>query len=346
MPIEGMLSQQEIEAKLWRPPEIYPVLESALAHEADATPQEWRNHIAAFMARSSEVAAKNPFAWFGEARSAEDIATPNPRNRITAEPYTKCMNSFANVDLGAALLVTNLATAREAGLADQCIFPWAGATNSEVASVSRPHLGRSEGLRSAAGALFASAGLGIDDMDVIDIYSCFPVAVQVGAREIGLALDDARGLTVTGGMSFFGGPGNNYSTHGIVGVAQHLRNGARFGYVSGNGGILSKHSLGIYSSDPPAEGFRHPDTSREQAAIDASAIPATSEAEAAATVVGGTVVYDREGRVTSAPVIATLADGRRVVAMAEAGLLPELAGRSLVGESIRVRGAAPPTYTL
>ncbi len=345
-PVEDIMSRQELEAGLYRPPEIYPVLESALAHEAGASPQQWRDHIAAFMARSSEVAARNPMAWFQQARSAEEIATPGPKNRLTAEPYTKCMNSFPTVDLGAALLVTSLEAAREAGLADQCIFPWAGATNIEVPPVSRPHLGHSQGLRAAARAIFTATGLSLDDMDTIDIYSCFPVAVEVGAAEIGLALDDPRGLTMTGGMSFFGGPGNNYTSHGIACSALRLRETGRFAYVSGNGGVLSKHSVGIYSSEPPANGFQRPDTSAEQKAIDEAAIPATSQAEGRAQVAGGTVVYDRNGTVTSAPVIATLEDGQRVVANAEPELLPELAGRSLVGETIDVRGAAPPTYSL
>ena len=265
------------------------------------------------MTRSSEVAAKNPFAWFPDSRSAESIATPSDRNRITAEPYTKCMNSFAGVDFGAALLVTNLEVAREAGLEDQCVYPWAGSTTSEVPLVSRPDLGRSQALRLAAEALFAAAGKGIDDMDVIDIYSCFPLAVQVGAIEIGLDLDDPRGLTVTGGMSFFGGPGNNYASHSIVGVAQKIREGAaNLGYVSGNGGMLSKHSLGIYGSAPPDAGYKLADTSAQQREINAGAIEATSQASGAATVEGNTVVYDREGQVTSAPVVATLDDGRRV----------------------------------
>ncbi|MDP6981406.1 MAG: hypothetical protein QF570_22835 [Myxococcota bacterium] len=344
-PVEDIMSRQEIEARLYRPPEIYPVLESALAHEAGATPQQWRDHIAAFMARSSEVAARNPLAWFQQARTAEEIATPGSKNRLTAEPYTKCMNSFAAVDLGAALLVTSLDTAREAGLDDQCIFPWAGATNAEVPPISRPHLGRSEALRTAAGAAFSATGLGLDDMDTIDIYSCFPVAVEVGAAEIGLALDDPRGLTMTGGMSFFGGPGNNYTSHGIACSALQLREKGRFAYVSGNGGILSKHSVGIYSSEPPTDGFQHPDTSTEQKAIDEAAILATSRADGTARVVGGTVVYDRNGVVTSAPVIATLDDGRRIVANADPELLPDLAGRSLVGETINVKGEAPPTYS-
>jgi acetyl-CoA C-acetyltransferase len=347
--IRGMLGKAEVDAALLRPADTYPVFESALAAKLGATAEQSRERIAAFMSRSSEVAAKNPMAWFQKVRSAQDIAEPSPKNRITAEPYTKCMNSFANVDQGSALLVTTLAVAQEAGLADQCVFPWSGANNAELVPSARPDLGGSPAIRAAGKATFAAAGVGLDEIDYIDLYSCFPVAVEIGAAEIGLALDDPRGLTQTGGMSFFGGPGNNYVSHGIAAVALRLREAGasgRLGYASGNGGILSKHSLGIYGSEPPSQGFRLADTSAEQDAIAASALEVVHEAEGEAVVDGGTVVYDREGQPASAPVIATLADGKRIVAIASPTTLPTLTGRSLVGERIQVTGANPPVYSV
>ena len=347
--IRGMLGPAEIEAGLLRPAETYPVFESALAAKLGTTSEQTRTRIAAFMSRSSEVAAKNPMAWFQQVRSAEEIATPSPENRITAEPYTKCMNSFANVDQGSALLVTTLAIAKQAGLADQCVFPWSGANNTELLPSARPDLGGSPAIRAAGKATFAAARVGLDDIDFIDLYSCFPIAVEIGAAEIGLALDDSRGLTQTGGMSFFGGPGNNYVSHGIAAVALRLREAGasrRLGYTSGNGGILSKHSLGIYGSTPPDQGFRLADTSAEQAEIVASALEIVYAAEGEAVVDGGTVVYDRAGKPTSAPIIASLSNGARIVAVATPETLPSLTGRSLVGESVRVHGANPPTYSI
>jgi len=179
--IRGMLGQAEVEANLLRPADTYPLFESALAAKLGSTLEESRQRIAAFMSRSSEVAAKNPFAWFQQVRSVQEIAEATPANRITAEPYTKCMNSFANVDQGSALLVTSLAIAKHAGLADQCVFAWSGATNTELVPAARSELGGSPAIRAAAKALFAAAGVGLDDIDFIDLYSCFPVAVEIGA---------------------------------------------------------------------------------------------------------------------------------------------------------------------
>ncbi|MFK7896489.1 MAG: hypothetical protein AB8G23_11670 [Myxococcota bacterium] len=343
--LHGMVVKPEFQAGLARPADVYPMFESALAAESGAPPEVWRKRLGEMLSRASQVAAKNPLAWFPEALSADAIATPTPDNRITAEPYTKRMNSFANVDMGSALLVTTLAVAKELGLADQCVFPWAGASNADVTPASRPELAGSPAIRAAAGATFAAAGLGIDEMDFIDLYSCFPVAVEIGASEIGLSIDDPRGLTLTGGMSFFGGPGNNYTSHGIAHAARRLREGGRFAYASGNGGLLSKHSVGIYGNAPPEDGFVCPDTSAAQEAINAAGIELVTEVESEATVSAGTVVYGRDGSVAAAPIIATLPDGRRVAAKAEEGMLPDLAGQSLVGERVRLSGASPPVYS-
>lgn len=344
--MRGMLSQAEIEANLVRPADTYPIFENALAAKLGTDPVGSRARIAAFMARSSEVAATNPMAWFQDVRSAGDIATATPANRLTAEPYTKCMNSFMNVDQGAALIVTTLAVARELGLEDQAIFPWAGANSADLVPIEREDLAASPAIRAAASATFEAAGVTLDDIDYIDLYSCFPIAVQISAREIGLELDDPRGLTQTGGMSFFGGPGNNYTTHSIAAVALRLREGGRLGYVTGNGGILSKHSIGIYSNEAPSRPFQLADTSAAQQAIQDSALEWTSEAEGEAVVDAGTVVYGRDGAPSFAPVIATLPDGRRICAVADEATLPTLAGKALEGRTIRVTGARPPEFAI
>ena len=255
------------------------------------------------------------------------------------------MNSFPNVDQGSALIVTSLEVAKAAGLEDQCVFPWAGATNTDVAPAARKDLGASPAVSAAAGAIFSATGIGINDFDFIDLYSCFPSAVQVLAEAIDLSLDDSRGLTQTGGMSFFGGPGNNYTSHSIISLALRLRESGKLAYVAGNGGFLSKHSIGIYGSEPPKSGFCLADTKKQQAEINAAALSTTIEATGKATVVGGTVVYGRDGAVSGAPVVADLPDGQRIVAGADPSLLPDLAGESLVGKTISVSGS-PLVYKL
>ncbi|MBV1882990.1 MAG: hypothetical protein KUG82_15230 [Pseudomonadales bacterium] len=342
--MDGVLTKAEIMAGFTRPAEVYPVFESALAAKAGRNMKEQREHIGKLLAPFAKVASSNPFSWFKEAYTAEDISTPSDSNRLTAEPYTKRMNSFPNVDQGSALIVCSLEVATAAGLADQCVFPWAGATNTDVAPAARQDLGASPAVHAAAGAIFSATGLGVNDFDFIDLYSCFPSAVQVLAEAIDLSLDDSRGLTQTGGMSFFGGPGNNYTSHSIISLALLLRESGKTAYVAGNGGFLSKHSIGIYGSEPPKGGFCLADTKKEQSEINAAALTVVTEASGKATIVGGTVVYGRDGKVSAAPVVADLESGERVVASADPALLSDLAGESLVGRSITVTGS-PVVYT-
>ena len=343
--LSGMLGPAETAAGLRAPAEIYPILESALARREGRSFEQQRRHLADVMARFTEVAADNPYAWFRQRRTAGEIAGITPENRLTAEPYTKRMNSFPNVDQGSAILVTTLARAREAGVADGCVFVWSGATNAEPAPAARAELGGSPALRAASRAAREAAGIGGDDLAFLECYSCFPIAVEAAARAHAVELDDPRGLTLTGGMPFFGGPGNNYSSHGIAALVERLRESGGLGLVNANGGYLSKHSVGIYGDRPPAEGFRLADTREQQQRIESEARPVALQAEGEAGVAGGTVVYDRDGSVARAPVIADLDDGRRVVAQADPALLPDLAGVSLVGRRVRISGE-PPIYRL
>ncbi len=263
-----------------------------------------------------------------------------------AEPYPKRMCVFLNVNQGAAVVVTSLATARAAGVADRAVFCWSGADANEVwFPTARPDLGSSAGLRAAAEAALAAAAIGIDDIDAFDFYSCFPCAVEMAVEALALAPDDARGFTTTGGLPYFGGPGNNYSLHAVATMVDRLREGGGTGMVSAIGWYATKHAVGLYGAAPPPRGWRRGDTHDAQQVIDASALPVASEATGDAVVVAATAVMGRDGAISAAPVIARLPDGRQIAAAASPDELTALAGRDLVGTHIEVSGA-PPRYRL
>ncbi len=337
--MKGVLSPAEIAIRLFRPPETYALFENALAHELGRDFEQQRKALGPLMASFSQVAAEHPNAWFQEARTAEEISAVTADNRLVVEPYPKRMNAFPNVDQAAAVVVTSLAIARELGLEERCVFVWSGANNHEPPPVSRRSLTEVPALRAASAAALGAAGVGAEELTLIDLYSCFPVAVEASAAALGVELDDPRRLTVTGGLPFFGGPGNNYSMHAIATLAGRLPETGGLAYVGANGGLLSKHAIGVYAASPPPGGFVAADTSAVQAEIEAAALPFTTEAEGPAEVVASTVVYDRDGSVQSAPVIATLADGRRVAAEADESIRQTLAGRSLIGSRIQVSGS-------
>jgi acetyl-CoA C-acetyltransferase len=324
------------------PMHVYPLLESVVAARQGHDAPSHRLAMGKLFAPFSEVAAANPYAWFPHAWSPEEIATPSPENRVVCEPYTKRMSAFLGSDQGAALLVCSLAAAERARLAERAVFVWAGAEATDVRAPSaRPDLGRSPGIAAAGAALFEAArvaagrSVGIDDVELIDLYSCFPSAVELACDALGLASrDDSRLLTVTGGLPYFGGPGNNYTTHSIAALTERLRNlgngeggggggrlRARLGLTTGLGWYVTKHALGLYGSAPPPGGFRRGDTEQAQTAIDSTAVEVAlgvEEATAAETV-ASTVVRDGDGTPTAAPMIVRLPDGRHMAVAAADG---------------------------
>ena len=340
------MSPAEVAAGVVVPAHVYPVIESTLAAAAGRTFAEQRDALGRLLAPFTEVAAAHPYAWFREERTADDISNVTPDNRLVAEPYTKRMNAFLGSDQAAAVIVTSAGVARQLGLLDRAVFVWAGASLNDVWHVpERPDLHRSSAIEAAAAAVFDAAGVGVDDVGVIDLYSCFPSAVQLAAEAIGLPLDGSRPLTVTGGLPFFGGPGNNYSTHAIATAVERVRDDGGIALVTALGWYVTKHAVGLYGASPPPRGFAAPDTSAAQAAIDATALEVVLEADGPATVEASTVVHDGDGAVTGAPVIARLDDGRRVVAAAADGEAGAVEGQNLVGARIRVAGS-PLTYRL
>jgi len=352
----------ELAVSLLAPVHVYPLFESVLAARAGRDAAAQRAVLGDLMAPFTRVAATHPCAWFPQARTPAEIATPSPDNRIVCEPYTKRMTAFLGSDQAAALVVCSLAEARRAGVADRAVFVWAGAEAVDVRFVSeRPDPGRSPAIAAAGAALFdaASAAAGrattVDDVDRMDVYSCFPSAVQLAADALGLATDDARGLTVTGGLPYFGGPGNNYTSHSIATLCDLLRDdagaGTRLGLATGLGWFVTKHALGVYGTTPPPAGFHRGDTSAAQAAIDASAVPVAERVEEAqqATVVAATVWRDNDGTAAGAPVIARLADGRHMaLGPADDGVVAamgDLDVAGLVGGTVVVQ-AGEPRYRL
>jgi acetyl-CoA C-acetyltransferase len=296
---------------IFMPVQHYPMFESAVRSAAGRSIEDHQGHLGRLWAGFSEVAAANPNAWIDRAYTAEEIRTPGPDNRLIGFPYPKLMNSNNNVEQSAALVLCSVERARALGVPpDRWVFPLAGADARDTPFVShRPALAASAAMRLAGAAALDLAGVGIDDVAHVDLYSCFPSAVQVAAAELGLGLD--RPLTVTGGMSFAGGPWNNYVTHAIATMAGRLREDAgAVGLCTANGGYLTKHAFGLYSTRPPTSGrFGH---AEPQAAVDAAgARELCEEWDGPVVVEAVTVMYDRDGSPETGLVATLLPDGRR-----------------------------------
>jgi acetyl-CoA C-acetyltransferase len=190
----------------------------------------------------------------------------------------------------------------------------------------------------AGRAALDAAGISIDDVGAIDLYSCFPCALQMGADALGLSVHEPSRLTLTGSMPYFGGPGNNYATHGIAHVAGAIRAGtASLGLATGLGWYVTKHAVGIYGAKPPPHGWRYDACAPQQRRIDEGALPVATTPSGTARVEGMTVLHDRAGQITGAPIFGRLASGERVVADAAPELAADLNGVSLVGSPVSVQ---------
>lgn len=336
------VGRAELDAGLIAPVHVYALFESVLSSRAGRDFAQQRHFLGELMAPLTVVAASHPAAWFPERRTPQELSEVGPDNRLVAEPYTKRLCAVINVDQAATVLVTSLAAARRAGVAERAVFCLSGAEANDVwFPTARPDPGSSPAIGAATSAALEAAGVGPDDVDAFDLYSCFPCALEMGAAAIGLAVDDPRGLTVTGGLPYFGGPGNNYTLHAIATMTDRLRASGGTGLVTGLGWYATKHAVGLYGTVPPAEGWRAGDTAGAQAAIDAGAAPVATDVVGPATVIASTVVAGRQGPPQAAPVIARLSDGRQVAAAAEDDELAGLAGRNLVGEQIVISGPLP-----
>ena len=317
-----------------RPSFVYPLFEEALRVANAESMADHRRRIGELWAQFSAVAQDNPHAWSREALSAEQIWQPGPDNRMISWPYPKLMNSNNMVDQGAAVLLCSAEKAEYLQIPrDSWIFPYAGTDAHDTYVIGeRDELHRSPAIRIGGRRVLELAGVGIDDLDFIDLYSCFPSAVQVAAAELGLpAGDPDRPLTVTGGLTFAGGPWNNYVTHSIATMAELLRaTPASRGLITANGGYLTKHSFGVYSATPPSAAFRWEDV---QAEVDREPTrTALVEWEGTGTVESWTTAFDRDGKAEKVFLAVRTPDGARAMARitdtdaAAATLVEEIAG--------------------
>lgn len=308
-------SNHEMQHGIALPVNIYPLFENALAAHYGRTPLEQRQHIGALMARFTEVAARNPYAQLPIARTPREIITPEGDNRYIGYPYTKYLNANMFVDQAAALLLMSTAAADRLGVpqAKRVYLHGNADTHEKILVSERVNYHSSPAVRVGAAHALKQAGLTPAELAHMDIYSCFSSAVEIAADEIGIAHDDPRGLTLTGGLPYFGGPGNNYSMHGIAEVAARCRAapGAP-GLVFANGGYLTKHSFGVWSTVPKP--FERTDPASYQAGIDAMASPAfTEKPEGDGTIETFTVVH-LKGEPAFALLVGRLDDGTRFLA--------------------------------
>jgi len=282
-----------------RPTSVYPLFENAIRAHLGHSIDEHQQRLGKLYSRFAAVAEKNPYAWFPQARTPEEVTAVGPANRWVGFPYPKLMNAIMQVDQAAAVIVTGSETARELGIPkDRWVYLHGCGDATEKWFVSdRVNYHSSPAIKATTQRALGMAGIDVDDVAFFDLYSCFPSAVQYALDAIGLKVDDPRPLTVTGGLAYGGGPGNNYVMHSVATAVQRLRDGPdQYALVTGLGWFSTKHSAGIYSGRRPAGDWRRTDPAVDQARIEAMESPPFVEAaEGPAAIETYTVIFNRDG---------------------------------------------------
>jgi acetyl-CoA C-acetyltransferase len=313
--LRGMGSRHQAAHGLTDAPSQYALIDNARRGRLQQSRAEYAASMGALFAPFTRVAAANPHAAAPVVRSAAELVTPTGGNRPIADPYTRYIVAREKVNQGAAVLLMSLAAARRLGVpAGRQVFLRGHADVRERDLLDRGDLSASPAAVMAARRALEVAGVGAGDLATIDLYSCFPAPVFNICDGLGLAADDPRGLTLTGGLPFFGGAGNNYSMHAIAETVQRARQSpGSYGLVGANGGVMSKYSVGVYSTVP---GAWTPDHSGElQATVDGWPAPAqAAQADGWAAIETYTVKHGRDGARTGIVIGRLDADGRRFVA--------------------------------
>jgi acetyl-CoA C-acetyltransferase len=314
-------TKPELQYRLILPIHVYPLFENALRHHEKLSIEDHRKELGDSYSIFSSIAATNKYAWFTTPKSSEEIITPNDTNPMISFPYTKLMCSIMQVDQAAALFLTDEHTARQLGVPKKkWIYLLGYGDASNIWHVSkRINYYSSPAVKVAVEKALEQAEISLGEIDLFDFYSCFPSASRIARSTLSLPKDDPRPLTVTGGMAYFGGPGNNYALHAICSMVERLRSNPDYiGLVQALSWFINKHSVGIYSahgSDAPKPQIPH---ELYQMELDKLSGPELIEnASGSAVVETYTLFHDRSGEPVDAVIIGRLDDGTRFLAKLE-----------------------------
>ncbi|HEY5128222.1 MAG TPA: acetyl-CoA acetyltransferase [Bradyrhizobium sp.] len=326
-PKRGAAFQKPMAVKLgvFRPVTVYPFYEVASSAHWGQTPREAMAESGQLWSTYSSVASQNPNAWLKRRFTPEEITTPTPDNRLIAWPYTKLMVANPTVNMGAAVLMTSLAKARAAGIAeDRLVHVWGGASAEEPRDyLIRDQFYESHPQNAVLKAMLELVGGDGKAFDAIELYSCFPCVPKMARRTLGLGPDVQP--TVTGGLTFFGAPLNTYMTHAACAMVRKLRDGAKLGLLYGQGGFVTKHHGLVLSRQAPAAALAQDTSVQAEADRHRGTVPDfVTEASGKGSVESFTVLYGRNNEAEHGVVMLRTPDNARALAR-----VPAQDGRTL-----------------
>ena len=342
-PWEAPLHAAEVAHDVFQAWLTFAVFDNARRAHFGAGLADYRCGIGELLAPLTEIAAANPEAWFRTARTVDEIVEPRADNRMVGYPYTKYMVAIMDVDMAAAVIVASHERADALGVPqDQRVYlrGWSYATDPVYVAEHR-EMWRSPAMKAASDEALRLAGVSIDEVTHLDLYSCFASSIEFARDALGIAADDSRPLSVTGGLPYHGGPGSGYMTHSIAQMVRELRaDPGSKGMVSGVGMNMTKHAFGVYSTEPGR--VTPPDAARVQHALDAAGtVTIADTCDEDGTVAAYSVVHGRGGEPEWALLICDVADGARVYARStDRELLATAESEELVGRRVHMKSTA------
>ncbi|MDA3791372.1 MAG: hypothetical protein PF503_23095 [Desulfobacula sp.] len=321
----------------------FPLFETALWAASGLDLQSYLMQIGTMWANFSEIAADHPYAWTKSMRTPEEIITPGPKNRPVAFPYTKYMNSFVTVDQGAAVILMSEETEKKYSQKNrQTVYFLGGgyAQDRQRFMIEKSDLTSSPPLKVAVEKALVRSCMPLENLDCFDLYSCFPCAVSIAKKMIGIKDHDPRPLTLTGGLGFFGGPGNNYSLHGVATLAEKISIGEKSnGLVTALGWFMHKHAAGVYGSKPLTGEFKDHDLiDQKNCFAGKEPVKIKDQVTGIGTIETYTVIYSTDQNPSYAVIYGKTRDNCRFIARTQnhPEIFKQLTSENMVGQKIKI----------
>ena len=321
----------------------FPLFETALWAASGLDLQAYLMKIGKMWSEFSKTAVNHPYAWTKSMKTPEEIITPGPTNRPVAFPYTKYMNSFVTVDQGAAIILMSEETAKKYSQKDrQTVYFLGGgyAEDRQRFMIEKSDFTSSPPLKAAVEKALKRSHMPLESLDCFDLYSCFPCAVSIAKKMIGIADDDTRPLTLTGGLGFFGGPGNNYSLHGVATLAERISTGKKStGLVTALGWFMHKHAAGVYGSKPSKGEFKdHDIADQKNSFVGNDPVRIKDQVNGPGTIETYTIVYTINHEPSYAVLYGKTRDNFRFIARTQnhPDIFKQLASENMVGQKVNI----------
>ena len=325
------------------PMQGFPLFETALWAASGLDLKSYLLKIGRMWSDFSKMAATHPYAWSKTVKTPEEIITPGPFNRPVAFPYTKFMNSFVTVDQGAAVILMSEEAGRKYAQKDRRTVYFLGggyAEDRQRFMIEKSDFTTSPPLKAAVKKALERSCVPLEKIDCFDLYSCFPSAVSIAKKMIGISDHDPRPLTLTGGLGFFGGPGNNYNLHGIATLAQKIAAGEKTnGLVTALGWFMHKHAAGVYGAEPFGGEFKHHDIIDQKECYSGNPpLKIKSEFTGTGTIETYTIIYSLDQAPSYAVLYGKTEDDFRFIARTpdSADVFRQLESKNRVGQTVFV----------